>query len=232
MLNADCIYSTWKIQIRRISVFFKPHQRQHWNKKYKAAQAIFGHCPLSLISQSTIKLAHKALYGRTLKHNENGQLTSADDLWKLIFTDRTTHRIKPCIYTYVIDDYTWRFSETDGQFFADFASKHALLANCSEYVRYAGEFHPRPKYGWKRWDDEWELVFDNGSGTYSPEADLLMNLKELLSFNFPGLNIVTYDYKDPRLKESMEDLKNSIDNYQNSTTTIQQLVLNYSSSNE
>jgi len=106
------------------------------------------------------------------------------------------------------------------------------LANCSEYVRYAGEFHPRPKYGWKRWDDEWELVFDNGSGTYSPEADLLMNLKELLSFNFPGLNIVTYDYKDPRLKESMEDLKNSIDNYQNSTTTIQQLVLNYSSSKE
>jgi hypothetical protein len=32
------------------------------SKKYKATQAIFGHCPLSLISQSTIKLAHEALY--------------------------------------------------------------------------------------------------------------------------------------------------------------------------
>jgi hypothetical protein len=37
-------------------------------------------------------------------------------------------------------------------------------------VRYAGEFHPRPKYGWERWNDEWELVFNNGSGTYSPDA--------------------------------------------------------------
>jgi len=76
MLNADCIYSTWKISMRRISVFLKPQDRQHWNKKYKAAQTIFGNYPLSLASQSTIKLAHKVLYGRTLKHNENGLLTN------------------------------------------------------------------------------------------------------------------------------------------------------------
>ena len=229
MLNADCLYSTWKIQIRRIDVFFQLHQRQHWNKQYKAAQAIFGNYPLCLISQSTIKLAHKALYGRTLKHSENGQLKDADELWKMIFTDRTTQLIKPCIYTYVIDDYMWRFSETDGQFFADFASKHALLANCSEYVRYAGEFHPRPKYGWNRWEDEWELVFDNGSGTYSPDPELLTNLKELLTFNFPGLNIVTYDFNDPRLKSSLDDLKEALEKFHNSTSTIQQLVLNFPS---
>lgn len=229
MLNADCVYPTWKIQIRRISVFFKLNDRQHWNRKYRAAQAIFSHCPLSLISQSTIKLAHKALYGRTLKHSENGQLNNAEDLWKLIFLDRTTQRIKPCVYTYIIDDNTWRFSETDVQFFADFASKHALLANCSEYVRYAGEFHPRPKYGWNACDDEWELVFDNGSGTYSPDPSLLKNLKELLTFNFPGLNIVTYDYDDPRLKTSMEELKEAVKHYSHvSSTTIQRLVLNYS----
>ena len=228
-LNTDCIYSTWKIQIRRISVFFDLNERQHWNKKYRAAQTIFGHCPLSLISQSTIKLAHKALHGRTLKHSENGQLTNAEDLWRLIFTDRTTQRIKPCVYTYIIDDNTWRFSETDVQFFADFASKHALLANCSEYVRYAGEFHPRPKFGWAACDDEWELVFDNGSGTYSPDPKLLDNLKELLIFNFPGLNIVTYDYNDPRLKTSVEDLKEAVKHGSHfSSTTVKQLVLNYS----
>jgi len=220
MLNADCVYSTWKIQMRRISVFFKPHERQHWNRKYKAAQAIFRNYPFSLASQATIKLGHKVLYGRTLKHNENGQLTNADDLWRLVFLDRTTQRIKPCIYTYIIDDNTWRFSETDVQFFADIASKHALLANCCEHVRYAGEFHPRPKYGWDRCDDEWELVFDNGSGTYSPKAELLNNLKELLLFNFPELNVVTYNYKDPELKESIEELKK----YKNSTTTIKELV--------
>ncbi|CAF4378275.1 unnamed protein product [Rotaria sp. Silwood2] len=230
MLNADCVYSTWKIHIRRISAFLKPHERQHWNTKYKAAQTIFGHYPSSVASLTAIKLAHKALYGQTLKHHENGQLTNADDLWKLVFSDRTTQRIKPCIYTYVIDDNTWRFSETDVQLFADLASKHALLANGSEYVRYAGEFHPRPKYGWDRCDDEWELVFDNGSGTYAPNPDLLINLKELLLFNFPGLNIVTYEYKDPKLKESVTELKHAVEKYKNSTATIQQLVLTYPNS--
>ncbi|CAF2697704.1 unnamed protein product [Rotaria sp. Silwood2] len=225
MLNPDCIYSTWKIQIRRISVFFKPQERQYWNRKYKVAQMIFGNCLLSLASQSTLKLAHKVLYGRTLKHNENGQLNNADDLWKFVFSDRTTKRIKPCIYTYVIDDNTWRFSETDAQVFADVASKHALLANASEYVRYAGQFHPRPKYGWNNCDDEWELVFDNESGTYAPNAYLLINLKNLLLFNFPGLNIVTYEYKDPKLKESVTELKHAIEKYKNSTTAIQHLVL-------
>ena len=207
MLNADCVYSTWKIQMRRIPFFFLSHERQHWNKEYKSAQAIFGGHPLSLAYQSPIKLAHKILHGRTLKHDETRHLTSASDLWKSVFTDRTTQRIKPCVYTYIIDDNTWRFSETGVRFFVDYASKHALLANCSEHVRYAGEFHPRPKYGWDRCDEEWELVFDNGSGTYSPDPELFINLKELLSFNFPGLNIVTYDYKDPRLKESIIQLR-------------------------
>ena len=53
----------------------------------------------------------------------------------------------------------------------------------------------------------------------------MINLKDLLLFNFPGLNIVTYDYKDPKLKESIEELKDAIKISKNSTTTIQQLVL-------
>ena len=234
MLNTECIYSTWKIQMRRISVYFNPNERQHWNKQYSAAQSIFGDRPLALASKNAIKIAHKLLYGRTLKNNQNGFLDDADDVWKIVFTDEKTQRIKPCIYTYVIDETTWRFSETDGQFFADFASKHALLANVSEYVRYAGEFHPRPKNGWDHWndDDEWELVFDNGSGTYSPDPELLMNLKQLLQFNFPGLNIVTYDFEDRALKQSMRQLKQARKRYYNSTDTISELVLGHSNTSE
>mgnify|MGYP006892778956 CR=1 FL=1 len=205
--KADCAYLTWKIQIKRISVFFPPYQRQHWNTKYDKAKAIFSNCPTSLLSRLALKAAHKALYERTLKNSEHGRVETSDDLWKHVFTDKLTDQIRPCVYTYIIDDHTWRFSQTGHQIFKDIASKHALLANGSEYVLYAGEFHPRPKYGWDRCDDEWELVIDNGSGTYSPSADLLENLKQLLVFNFPGLNIVTYDYKDPKLKESTEQLK-------------------------
>lgn len=224
MLNADCVYSTWKIQMKRISVFFPPHERQHWNRQYHVAKMIFGGCLLSLATKNALKLAHKTLYGRTLKHNENGRLNTADDLWKLVFVDQTIQQIKPCVYAYVIDDHTWRFSETGHRFFTEIASKHALLANGSEYVRYAGEFHPRPKYGWNRCDEEWELVFDNGSGTYAPTAGLLENLKELLLFNFPGLNVVTYDYKDPKLKDSMEQLKIAMEKDKDSTVAINQLI--------
>ncbi|CAF0836537.1 unnamed protein product [Adineta ricciae] len=230
MLNADSVYSTWKIPMRRISVFFPPYQKQHWNKHYKAAQLIFGKCPASLLSKTTLKVTHKALYARTVKHSENGRLNSADDLWKYVFAHKTTKQIKPCIYTYIIDNYTWRFSETGRQFFADFASKHALLANGSEYVRYAGEFHVRPTKGWDHWNaydtsnDSWEIVIDNGSGTYTPSSDLLKNLKELFLFNFPGLNIVTYDFKDPKLKESEEQLKAAIENYKDSSATIEELA--------
>jgi hypothetical protein len=102
MLNADCVYSTWKIPIKRILFYFPQHERQYWNRQYKAAQTIFGDCAISLASQITIKLAHKTLYRRTLRHNENARLNNANDLWKLIFTDRVTQRIRPCVYTYVI----------------------------------------------------------------------------------------------------------------------------------
>ncbi|CAF3716244.1 unnamed protein product [Rotaria sp. Silwood1] len=107
------------------------------------------------------------------KDNESGRLTSADDLWKSIFLDRATQKIKPRIYSYVIDVNAWQFGETGYRFFSNSSNKHAVLGNCSEFIRYAGEFHLRPKFGWNRLDDEWELVFDNASGTYSPNADLL-----------------------------------------------------------
>ncbi|CAF0765085.1 unnamed protein product [Rotaria sp. Silwood1] len=207
MLNSNYVYSTWKIQLRRIAYFFGYHERHHWNLQSRNAKIVFGDGSLSLATQASLKLAHRTLYRRTLKNTENGRLTNSDDLWKSVFINKTTERIKPCVYTYIIDDCTWRFSETGHKIFADFASKHVLLANAAEYVRYAGEFHPRPKFGWDRCDDEWELVFDNASGTYTPRADLFTNLKELLLFNFPGLNVVTYDFRDPLLKESIEQLK-------------------------
>lgn len=211
-LNDDRVYSTFDIQLRRIPYFFHHHELQYWNQDYKSANMIFGKHPTGLATKNAIKLAHRVLYGRTVKYNEDGIVNNADDLWKLVFIDRKTQRIKPCVYTYMIDDNSWRFSETGHRVFTDFASKHALLANGSEYVRCAGEFHPRPKFGWNRCDHEWELVFDNGSGTYAPGANLLENVKELLLFNFPGLNIVTYHHQDPLLKESLEQLKMAAEN--------------------
>ncbi len=119
------------------------------------------------------------------------------------------------MYTYVITvgEDTLRFSETGAAFFVDFASKHALHANCAESVRYSGEFHPRPGVpgGWEGFSDdipddkvEWEIVVDNNSGTYAPDAMLLPDLKGLLEYNFPGLKFIALDRNDPELERSRE----------------------------
>ncbi|KAI9069421.1 hypothetical protein FKP32DRAFT_1586810 [Trametes sanguinea] len=123
------------------------------------------------------------------------------------------HRVKPAVYTYIIavEDDSFRFSETGAAFFVDFASKHALHANCAPAVRYSGEFHPRPEGGWENFADDvpddsvrWELVIDNNSGTYSPDPMMLPDLKELLQYNFPGFTIHALDRNDPRLIHSRE----------------------------
>ncbi|CAF2925722.1 unnamed protein product [Rotaria sp. Silwood2] len=213
-LNNEHVYSTFEIQLRRSTYFFRQHGRQYWSRDHDLAQIVFGTHPLGLVTKTSVKLAHRALYEQTVKHNESGVLHNGDELWKLVFMDKTTQRIKPCIYTYTIDDSTWRFSETNNKCFTDYVSKHVVLADASEYVLCAGQFHPRPKFGWNRSSDDWELVFDNASGTYTPGIHVLESLKELLLFNFPGLSIVTYNYKDPLLKESLEQLKLAAKNYE------------------
>lgn len=155
------------------------------------------------------------LYAR-LTRNEHGEISTREDFLRLLRSAKSLAqppRIKPSVYTYIISaqDDSLRFSETGAAFFVDFASKHALHANCAEKVRYSGEFHPRPACGWENFSDEtsdndveWELVVDNNSGTYSPDPKLLPNLKALLEYNFPGLKIIALDYNDPELERSRE----------------------------
>lgn len=219
------LYSTWKMYIRGIPFFFGD-THQHWNTKHKAAQSIFAG-PTSIAVRSGIQAGHRMLYARTAR-NGYGTLENMTDVIELLHggvsrpgseSDRINiqkenmRRVKPAIYTYIIssDDDSFRFSETGAAFFVDFASKHALHSNCSETVRYSGEFHPRPKGGWQNFNDDtpdsqvnWELVIDNDSGTYAPDKGLLPKLKELLEFNFPGFCIYAFDREDERLKESVE----------------------------
>ena len=61
------------------------------------------------------------------------------------------------------------------KFFTDFMSKHALHSDASPEVRFAGEFHIRPT----QIKDQYKLVIDNNSGTYSPSKDLLPAVAEL-----------------------------------------------------
>ncbi|CAE6362227.1 unnamed protein product [Rhizoctonia solani] len=288
-------YSTWKIYLKGIQLYFGNH-RQHWNREYRAAQAIFSG-PLSLTVRTPIIAGHRLLYARTTA-NRTGILYSAEDFWSLFRarvdqgrgqglarlmgvnsdgiaqgtcpvcgqpesdihsvectgnhllddlpkepgarTNASTggrvpseaefgavanlasnvgphehvQRIRPSVYTYIIDEDTFRFSETGAAFFVDFASKHALHSSCAETVRYAGEFHPRPSCGWANFDDKipdhevaWELWIDNGSGTYAPPADMLGSLRGLLEYNWPGLKVRTFDFRDEQQKTSIQECR-------------------------
>jgi hypothetical protein len=73
----------------------------------------------------------------TLKLLHAGAAPGGQDVAGAANRQAFAHRVKPAVYTYVIavDDDTFRFSETGAKFFVDFASKHALHANCAEAVR-------------------------------------------------------------------------------------------------
>ncbi|KAG8961223.1 hypothetical protein FRC03_005653, partial [Tulasnella sp. 419] len=199
------LYSTWKIHMIGINEFFGDTW-QHWNQNYPAAQSIFA--PLSPI-KPIIQNAHRLLYARTTA-NAFGILDRAADFIGLFRDEARDNRIKPSIYTYVIDEDTFRFSETGAAFFVDFASKHALHSKCATEVRYSGEFHWRPAIGgWNNFQEQmddssvaWEIVFDNNSGTYAPDKQMLPALRALIEYNFPGLQVLALDREDEELKAS------------------------------
>ncbi|MCJ1251483.1 hypothetical protein MMC30_008717 [Trapelia coarctata] len=134
------------------------------------------------------------------------------------------------IFTYVLSlDGQWRFTETGKEFGIDLLSKHTMHSNVSIYVAFSGEFFIRRlKDPWKDPEHQethppveidggppnqespkdpahYQLIIDNDSGTYRPNADLLPQLKKFFNRNLPGLKITTLDCNKD--KEKMEKYK-------------------------
>ncbi|KAI9704393.1 MAG: hypothetical protein M1836_007256 [Candelina mexicana] len=122
------------------------------------------------------------------------------------------------IFTYVLTlDALFRFTETGKEFGIDMLSKHTMHSDVSIYVAFSGEFFIRRlKHSHKSPQDQethppaeieggppsteppkdpayYELIIDNDSGTYRPNAKLLPKLKAFLQSNFPGLKVTTLD---------------------------------------
>ncbi|CAI6341759.1 unnamed protein product [Periconia digitata] len=138
------------------------------------------------------------------------------------------------IFTYVLTlDALFRFTETGKEFGIDMLSKHTMHSNVAAYTAFSGEFfirrlkypyldppetgghnvsHPPDAISGEPSNDEpakdpayYELIIDNDSGTYRPNAKLLPELKSFFEENFPGLRIVTLDCQSEA--EKMEKLK-------------------------
>lgn len=87
-------------------------------------------------------------------------------------------------HTYVILDEALIFTEStdhpEQENIKDWLTKHYLLAKLGKQVRFSGEFHiyKNPQ------NDQIFVVFDNSSGTYKPDGNLLPNLNQLLVDTF------------------------------------------------
>lgn len=134
------------------------------------------------------------------------------------------------IYTYVVLlDGQMRFTETGKEFGIDLLSKHTMHSDVSIYIAFSGEFfvrkkkHPHMQAATdslrppspeptdeapatpNKDPSAYELIIDNDSGTYRPNAQYLPTFKEFLEKNFPGLAIMTLDCQDDA--EKMGKLK-------------------------
>ncbi|KAG9206128.1 hypothetical protein G6514_004849 [Epicoccum nigrum] len=137
------------------------------------------------------------------------------------------------IFTYVLTlDALFRFTETGKEFGIDMLSKHTMHSDVAAYIAFSGEFfirrlkHPNkspedpsqdahpphdidggpPEEDPKTDPSYYELIIDNDSGTYRPNAKLLPQLKAFFAANFPGLHIRTLDCQGDA--EKMEQMKN------------------------
>jgi len=126
------------------------------------------------------------------------------------------------IFTYILTlDALMRFTETGKEFGVQMLSKHTLHSAAETYIAFSGEFLVRrlknkndappeegnnnescpssnikcgPPDGQPPKDpSQYELIVDNDSGTYRPNANLLPKFKQFLEHALPGLHVVVLD---------------------------------------
>lgn len=128
-----------------------------------------------LFSKPSIKFIRRHLH----KTEEIFENSSEKDLYNML---RTHTENKPHKYNLVITGNKISVIKIDIKYgFVDWIlSKHVLLSGYSEDVRYAGEF-------WKEADGE--IYFNNNSGTYSPNSEVIDNTHKYLKEIFPNTKI-------------------------------------------
>uniref|UniRef100_A0A7S4NVY3 C2 domain-containing protein n=1 Tax=Paramoeba aestuarina TaxID=180227 RepID=A0A7S4NVY3_9EUKA len=167
------------------------NETQPWNRKYDAAQKIFGPGPRAKTVRMGVTNQHNALYRNRGDADKVGDISCGDDFFAIIKNGVRRGRIR--YFTYAITENKFQFTETGAKFGKDFMSKHAMHANCAEQVVYAGEFVISKNLN----NGNMVLVIDNNSGTYAPNKALLPKLKQLMEANFPFCEVQAISYDDP-----------------------------------
>lgn len=202
--------STWKISMLGVLDVFGA-KRHSWNRSYPAAQKIF-QGPGSVVAARLVKLQHSYLYGGAMGPLQNlreglqevrGGILDAKDFCEVL--DYGHRRGKPRLFTYVLMPERLYMAETGAEFFRDMMSKHAMHCSASPEVVYAGELQFLVE-GYGTSNPKAKLILDNNSGTYAPGKEDLPRVAEVFRRNFPGLDVLALDFRDPYLKSLQTQL--------------------------
>lgn len=202
-------FYTYRVRLYHLLDVFgtDPHSYQHWNVNYDAAKKIFGDNIEGLNIRNALHSQHSYLY----RHGRNtlyDQLSTASDLGNLLHGERLKNDpnqdLKTIVFTYSIVPKGMYFSETGAAFFQDFMSKHAMHANRATEVMFSGEFR---FFKDDHHNNDWTLLIDNNSGTYSPKKEDLHKVKKVFELNFPDLVVIDLDHEDAYLKEIRAETK-------------------------
>lgn len=183
------------------------------------------------VLHKALKYQHNQLY-RFDKRTETGVVDDDDDEDKGALARRFLELAHwdegGRIFTYVVTlDGLLRFTETGKEFGIDLLSKHTMHSDVNVYIAWSGEFlirrlaragtedggtHPAddlpggPPHDPPPKDPEhYELIIDNDSGTYRPNADLIPIFQKFLERNFHGLKIRVFNGFDKELEKIKKD---------------------------
>jgi hypothetical protein len=101
------------------------------------------------------------------------------------------------MHTYVLMQDGWWFTRTftDAnqlkviKMLKDNISKHLILSRGVYTVFYAGQFYVAKR----REGETLKVYMDNASGSFTPPAEELPNLQQLMKFNFPAVEVIVHD---------------------------------------
>ncbi|KAF9905179.1 hypothetical protein EC991_001941 [Linnemannia zychae] len=207
--NRKLQFYAYRFRLYHLTEIFgtDPAEYNGWNKGYSAAQKIFADGYEGSQIRQALHNQHAYLYrhGRSTMYNA---VSNGSEIGALLHGERLKNNpdqdLKMVVFTYSIVPKGMYFSETGAAFFQDFMSKHAMHANRATEVMFSGEFRLfRDEHN----HDDWTLMIDNNSGTYSPRKEDLPKVKKLFETNFPQLTVIVLDHEDPVLKEIRAETK-------------------------
>ena len=173
-----------------------------WNHHHQPVRRIFAsNHPEAPVMRKMVQSEHDLIY----KHKADtvyGEFREAADFFKLLHGG--VRHGKSVLYTYVIIETGWYFSETGASLFKDMLSKHMLHSRAQFHVKYAGEFYVEQGPS-----GNCTLHIDNNSGTYAPPKSELPRVQALLESNFPGIQVQAVDRSNEEQKAKRMQIQDS-----------------------